>query len=359
MTGPHPSAPLAPGSTIGILGAGQLGRMLALSAARLGLRVHSFGTSDNDPAAHVSHHHVAGRFDDLDALRAFGEACDVITYEWESIPPAAVEAAGQGRTIAPNLRALKTAQDRLEEKTFLSSLDGVAVAPFKEVGDTIHDFRRAVQYLGQPCVVKTRRGGYDGKGQAIIRSLDDIVPVWEALGSYPLIIEGFVTFSREVSIVAARNANGDFAAYPLTENVHQNHILHTSTAPTAGDDGEPAKIARKIVDALDYVGVIGVEFFDTPHGWRVNEIAPRVHNSGHWTQNAGCMDQFEQHIRAIAGWPLGSSSPAHRVQMTNLIGDEVRDWSALASDPKAFLHFYGKSEARPGRKMGHINRILD
>lgn len=349
---------LQPGSTIGILGGGQLGRMLALAAARLGLRVHTYGTSDNDPAAHVSHKHIAAPFDDEAALKAFGAACDIITYEWESIPPRTVELAGLGKRISPNLNALETAQDRLKEKTFIASLDGVDVARFRNVGDNIHDFRRAVQYVGLPCVAKTRRGGYDGKGQAIIRTMDDVTPVWEAIGSFDLIVEQFVEFTREVSIIAARGLDGHVAAYPLTENIHRNHILHISTAPAQGDDGHPGEIARKIADSLDYVGVIGVELFDTPNGWLVNEIAPRVHNSGHWTQDGGCTDQFEQHIRAIAGWPLGSTHPTHAVQMTNLIGDDALDWPSLAADPATKLHLYGKTDIRPGRKMGHVNRRL-
>lgn len=349
---------LPPGSTIGILGGGQLGRMLALAAARLGLRTHSYGTSVDDPAGQIAHHHTSAAFDDEAALAAFGAACDVITYEWESIPLRAVEVAAQGKSLAPNLNALATAQDRLLEKDFLSSLSGVEVARYRAVGETIHDFKRAVQYVGLPCVVKTRRGGYDGKGQAVLRTMDDIVPIWEALGSYPLIVESFVDFTREASLVCARGQSGDFAAYPLTDNVHRNHILHSSSAPAPGDDGRPAEIARAIVDALDYVGVIGVELFDTSQGWVVNEIAPRVHNSGHWTQDAGCTDQFEQHIRAISGWPLGSATPMWPVQMINLIGDDVADWAALASDPHAHLHLYGKSEIRAGRKMGHVNRRI-
>lgn len=355
--------PLPPGSTIGILGGGQLGRMLALAAARLGLKTHSYGPCDSDPAGQVSTHHTQAAYDDAAALARFGAACDVITYEWESIPVRAVEIAGNGKIIAPNLTALQTAQDRLLEKQFLSSLPGVSVAPFREVDDSVHALRRAVHFVGFPCVAKTRRGGYDGKGQAVIRSEDDIVPVWEALGAFDLIVEGFVTFSREASVICARNAKGDVRAWPLTENVHRNHILHTSTAPATGDDGTPGQIARTIVEALDYVGVIGVELFDThtpdgQGGWVVNEIAPRVHNSGHWTQDAGCTDQFEQHIRAVAGWPLGDTTPAWPVRMTNLIGDDANNWDVLAHDPSARIHLYGKTQMRDGRKMGHVNRRL-
>ncbi|MGB6319743.1 MAG: 5-(carboxyamino)imidazole ribonucleotide synthase, partial [Litorimonas sp.] len=357
------SAPLPPGATIGILGGGQLGRMLALAAARLGLRTHTFGPCAEDPAGQVSHAHTRAAYDDMDALARFGAACDAITYEWESIPVDAVETAGVHTPVAPGVRALQTAQDRLLEKEFLSDLPGVSVAPFQAASGSFHALQRAVRYVGLPCVVKTRRGGYDGKGQAVARTEDDLAEIWDALGSYELIVEGFVRFSREASVVCARGRDGAIAAYPLTENVHRDHILHTSTAPATpsvhgGDDATPGRIAATIVEALDYVGVIGVELFDTPDGWIVNEIAPRVHNSGHWTQDGGCTDQFEQHIRAVAGWPLGNPAPAWPVRMTNLIGEDVSDWRTLASDPANRLHLYGKDEIRPGRKMGHVNRRI-
>lgn len=354
MTSSH--IPLAPGATIGILGSGQLGRMLALAAARLGLKTHSFGPSLTDPAAQVSNTHTQADYDDDAALAAFGAACDAVTYEWESIPVRAVEIAGANRFVAPNLTALRTAQDRLLEKEFLSGLPSVHVAPFAPASGSRDALQTAVAAVGLPCVVKTRRGGYDGKGQAVIRSLADIDAVWDTLGAFDLIVEGLITFTREASVVCARGRDGDVRAYPLTENVHRDHVLHTSTAPTSGDDGVPGHIAQTIVDALDYVGVIGVEFFDTADGWIVNEIAPRVHNSGHWTQDAGCTDQFEHHIRAVAGWPLGDTTPAWTVEMTNLIGDDVSAWDALAREPQTRLHLYGKTEIRPGRKMGHINR---
>lgn len=356
MTAPH--QPLAPGSTIGILGGGQLGRMLALAAARLGLKTHSYGPCDDDPAGQVSHIHTQADYDDANALARFGAACDAVTYEWESIPVRAVEIAGADRFVAPNLTALRTAQDRWLEKQFLSNLPGVHVAPFAAASGELSELRHAINTVGLPCVVKTRRGGYDGKGQAVIRTVSDIEAVWATLGAFDLIVEGFVTFSREASVVCARGRDGDVRAYPLTENIHRDHILHTSSAPAAGDDGIPGEIARTIVEALDYIGVIGVEFFDTDAGWIVNEIAPRVHNSGHWTQDAGCTDQFEQHIRAVAGWPLGDATPAWPVQMTNLIGDDVSAWNALAREPNTRLHLYGKSDIRPGRKMGHVNRRL-
>lgn len=350
--------PLPPGSTIGILGGGQLGRMLALAAARLGLKTHIFSASSDDPASQVSTYQTSASFDDTQALTTFGESCDALTYEWESIPLLAVETASRTRPVFPNLNALETAQDRLLEKQFLSSLPNVTVAFFMSASGSIDTFKEAVRKVGFPCVVKTRRGGYDGKGQAVVKHIRDIDSVWKRLGQFDLIVEGFVTFSREVSIVCARGQDGDVKAFPLTENIHLNHILHTSTAPAQGDDGHPAQIAQAIVESLDYVGVIGVELFDTAEGWLVNEIAPRVHNSGHWTQDAGCTDQFEQHIRAVAGWPLGDATPAWPVEMTNLIGEDIRDWAKLAKSPGTHIHLYGKHDIRPARKMGHVNRRL-
>ena len=348
---------LPPGSTVGILGGGQLGRMLSLAAARFGIRVHIFAPEDTGPAAEVSAHHTRAEWDDTHALKTFADSCDVVTYEWENVPVAAAEVIEATSTpLRPGSQALRTAQDRLVEKTDLSQLPGIATAPFKAASEAVQDLRRAVQFVGLPCVVKTRRGGYDGKGQAVLRETADLDAAWEAIGGLDLIVEGFVDFTREVSIIAARGLDGTVQAYPLVENVHRDGILYRSTAPAADDDGRAAELAKTILDALDYVGVIGVEFFDTPNGLLVNEIAPRVHNSGHWTQDAGCVDQFEAHIRAVCGWPLGDMTPRLGVEMTNLLGVEVDAWPGLA-DADARLHLYGKREARPGRKMGHVNRV--
>ena len=350
--------PLPPGSTIGILGGGQLGRMLALAAARLGLRTHTYGACSEDPAGQVSTRHTHAPYDDHAALRAFGAGVDALTYEWESIPVATVEAAASGMAaprIAPGLDALRTAQDRWAEKSFLRGA-GLMTADFARV-DSRADLDAALERMGGTGVLKTRRDGYDGKGQAMIRSGADAEAAWARLGGVPLIVESLVGFSREVSVVAARGHDGAVAAYPLTENVHRDHILALSRAPATGDDGRAGEMARTILSALDYVGVIGVEFFEREDGTLlVNEIAPRVHNSGHWTMDAGCADQFEQHIRAVAGWPLGSAEPRHGVEMENVLG--AADWVALAGEEGARLHHYGKSEARAGRKMGHVNRPL-
>ena len=351
---------LAPGSTIGILGGGQLGRMLAVAATRLGLNTHIYAPDANCPAALVAKSVTVGAFDDVEAVLAFAQTCDAVTYEFENVPAMSAKAAATAAPLRPGARALDVSQDRLVEKSFLRAQLGLAVAGFEDIA-SVHDLRRAVKRLKFPCVLKTRRFGYDGKGQVILRSASDVEAAWETLSpaphSVPCILEAFVPFEREVSIVAARGLDGQIAAYPLTENVHRNHILHTSTAPAQQDDGSAARMAGQILEHLDYVGVIGVEFFQMADGKLiVNEIAPRVHNSGHWTQNAGCTDQFEQHMRAVAGWPLGDARPQHGVVMINLIGEDVAQWKTLAAQPGTHLHLYGKSDIRPGRKMGHINQ---
>ncbi len=349
---------LAPGATIGILGGGQLGRMLALAGARLGLKTHIYTTHADCPAACAAAELSVGEFDDVDAILAFAKRCDAVTYEFENVPAMSAKAAASVTALRPSARALDVSQDRLMEKSFLRAQLGLDVAGFEDVG-SVYDLRRAVKRLGLPCVLKTRRFGYDGKGQVIIRAESDVDAAWEKLSPAPCILEAFVPFAREVSIVAARGLDGQVAAFPLTENVHENHILKTSKAPATQDDGSAAQMASQILEQLDYIGVMGVEFFQMEDGTLiVNEIAPRVHNSGHWTQDAGCTDQFEQHMRAVAGWPLGDSIPRHGVVMTNLIGDEVGAWETLAQEPGTRLHLYGKSESRPGRKMGHVNRLV-
>lgn len=347
---------LSPGSTIGILGGGQLGRMLAAAASRLGLHTHIYSPEPACPAAALAKQCFAGEFDDVERILAFAKACDAVTYEFENVPAMTAKAAASVTPLRPGARALDVSQDRLVEKSFLKAQLGLDVAGFEDISN-VHDLRRAVKRLGVPCVLKTRRFGYDGKGQVIIRAESDIDEAWDKLSPAPCILEAFVSFEREVSIVAARGLDGQIAAYPLTENVHLNHILHTSSAPAKQDDGSAARMAGQILEQLNYIGVMGVEFFQMKDGSLiVNEIAPRVHNSGHWTQNAGCTDQFEQHIRAVAGWPLGDARPRQGVVMTNLIGEDVLDWSTLAQQPGTHIHLYGKTDIRPGRKMGHVNR---
>lgn len=346
---------LAPGSIIGILGGGQLGRMLALAAARLGFSCHIYAPEADGPAAMVSAYHTMGDYLDLDKVKRFAKSCDVITYEFENVPAVTAAACAQLSPLRPGALALEVAQDRLTEKTFLQDKAGIAVVPFADIIN-VYDVGRACKRLNVPAILKTRRLGYDGKGQVKINSEDDIESAYKALAGAPAILEKFAPFKREVSIVAARGIDNTFSAYPLIENIHRNHILHSSTCPAPNDNGAASAIARAIMDALDYVGVMATEFFEMEDGSLiVNEIAPRVHNSGHFSQDSGCCDQFELHIRAITGWPLGDTKPRHSTVMTNLIGKDALDWKKLAADENTYLHLYGKGSARPGRKMGHIN----
>ena len=353
------SEPLAPGGVIGILGGGQLGRMLAMAAARLGLRTHIFDPSPDASAAQVAERHVCTVYQDSCALEDFASQVDVITYEFENIPVSALDRLEALRPIRPGRRALAISQDRLEEKRFLDGL-GIALAPFAAVED-IDSLHAALADIAPPAILKTRRLGYDGKGQARIESLTDAEAALEAMRGAPATLEGLVAFSMEVSVIAARGLSGEVACYDPGENTHEDGILRRTTVPARlapGLRSDAVLLAGRILNALDYVGVMGVEMFVTPQGLIVNEIAPRVHNSGHWTQ-AGCaIDQFEQHIRAIAGWPLGDGSRHADVAMENLIGEDIARVPAIARDPAASLHLYGKAEARPGRKMGHVNRVL-
>lgn len=346
------------GSVIGIFGGGQLGRMLALAAARLGYKCHIFAPEADSPAAHTAWKHTRADYTDLAAVTAFSESVDVLTYEFENIPTETVVAAAAAAPVFPPAEALYNGQDRLTEKTFISETAGVPVAPFQTV-DNEFDAKRAFRVLNGKCVIKTRRLGYDGKGQVIAETEEQAMKGAKSLGNVPCIAEGFIPFVREVSIVCARNCHGEVAAYPLIENEHRHHILHKSVCPADGDNGKAQELAFKILEALDYVGVLAVEFFELEDGsLLVNEMAPRVHNSGHWTQDAGCTDQFEMHIRAICGLPLGDAQPKHRTEMTNLLGADVDQLPALMADPSVKIHLYGKAEAREGRKMGHINRMI-
>lgn len=349
--------PLSSGSVIGILGGGQLGRMLAMAAARLGYRTHIFepGTA---PAADVAWKWTQAPYDDLDALRSFAGECDVITYEFENIPADALDILSETTPLHPNRRALEVSQDRLSEKDFLSNL-GLAVAPYAAVTGS-GDLDGALSGTGLPAILKTRRFGYDGKGQARITEAAEAEEALASLEGAPAIAEGFVEFSKEISVIAARGLDGAVAAYDPGENVHRDGILATTTVPAtipASLRTDAVLLASRILNALDYVGVLGVELFVTRSGLVVNEIAPRVHNSGHWTQ-AGCaVDQFEQHIRAITGWPLGDGTRHADVVMENLIGAEVDRAAALATERGVQVHLYGKAETRAGRKMGHVNRV--
>ena len=351
-----------PGMTIGILGGGQLGRMLALAAAELGLSCHIFCPDPESPAFDVSAAATVAAYDDHDALRRFAGAVDAITYEFENVDLGAAELLAGLKPLRPGAMALAVAQDRLSEKTFLSE-HGVPVGPFRPVDDA-DGLTRALDEIGGPAILKTRRFGYDGKGQARIDAADDATGALEAIGHAPAILEAVVPFRCEVSVIGVRDTHGSAASYAVTENVHHNHILATSTVPasvTPETEEEARSIAARIMDGLDYVGVMGIEFFvvesEGSETLLVNEIAPRVHNSGHWTQDGCAVSQFENHIRAVAGWPIGPTDRHSDVVMTNLIGDDVNGWRQLAADPQARVHLYGKGEVRPGRKMGHVNRI--
>ncbi|WP_426041230.1 5-(carboxyamino)imidazole ribonucleotide synthase [Brevundimonas sp. TWP2-3-4b1] len=355
-----PPAPLAPGSTIGILGGGQLGRMLSQAAARLGFDVVILDPEENSPAGRVSRGQIVAAYDDPTALTVFGRVCDVVTFEFENVPAASVERLAEaGALVAPGPTALAVAQDRVDEKTFLNAVGATTVA-FAPV-DSLDDLTAALETLGTPALLKTRRDGYDGKGQVWIKSPKQAGAALAELGGRPAILEARAAFTRELSIIAARGRDGAVAVYPLGENRHAGGVLRTTNAPAKIDartEKRARAIAAAILDGLAYVGVIGIELFDLGNGeLLVNEIAPRVHNTGHWTQDGCVCDQFEQHIRAIAGWPLGPTKAHARVEMTNLLGDEVEQWSKLAAGPDQRLHLYGKAEARPGRKMAHVNRV--
>ncbi|MEJ6397643.1 5-(carboxyamino)imidazole ribonucleotide synthase [Yoonia sp. 208BN28-4] len=349
--------PLETGATIGILGGGQLGRMLSVAAARLGFKTCIYEPAGDCPASHVANYHFKAAYDDHDALRQFAQAVDVITYEFENIPTSASDLLEEIKPIHPNRRALATSQDRLTEKTFLNDL-GLTTAPFADVTDA-QSLDAAIADIGCPAILKTRTMGYDGKGQSRLSSPDDAARALDDMAGASAVLEGFVTFTHEVSVIAARNADGQVACYDPGENVHENGILSTTTVPaklTPSQRTDAVLIAAKILNALDYVGVMGVELFVTRDGLIVNEIAPRVHNSGHWTQNGCLIDQFEQHIRAVAGWPLGDGVRYANVTMENLIGDDVDRLPQVAATDTA-IHLYGKADAKPGRKMGHVNRI--
>ena len=349
------SNPLPQGACIGILGGGQLGRMLAVAASRLGLKAHIFEPSANPPAGHVADQVTTASYEDDAALRRFAQSVDVITYEFENIPTSALDILEQIRPIHPGRRALAISQDRLSEKEFLTGL-GLKVAPYANV-TTAAEAQAAAQSIGTPSILKTRRMGYDGKGQIRLKDASDMAEAWQAMQGAPCVLEGFINFSHEVSVIAARASDGQVACYDPGENVHREGILHSTTVPAilaAAQRMDAVLLAGQILNALDYVGVMGVELFVTPDGLIVNEIAPRVHNSGHWTQNGCDICQFEQHIRAVAGWPLGDGTRHSDIRMENLIGADMDRVPELRGT-NAALHLYGKSEVKPGRKMGHVN----
>ena len=347
------------GATIGILGGGQLGRMLSVAASRLGYKTHIFEPSQNPPAADVAHTLTTASYDDMAALQAFAASVDVITYEFENIPTAALDALEALREVRPNRRALAISQDRILEKDFLTGL-GLTCAPYAAV-QSLPDLEAAIEKIGAPAILKTTRLGYDGKGQARIRNASDTAEAHASMVGAACVLEGFIDFSHEVSVIAARGLDGSVACYDPGENVHRDGILATTTLParlSASMRSDAILLAARILNALEYVGVMGVELFVTPAGLIVNEIAPRVHNSGHWTQNGCAVDQFEQHIRAVAGLPLGDGGRHSDVVMENLIGDDMDRLPDLLREHDCAVHLYGKAEVLPGRKMGHVNRVI-
>lgn len=354
--------PLKPGDTIGILGGGQLGRMLVLAAARLGLKCQVFSPDPDSPAFDVVQNATCAEYADVEALELFASEVDVITYEFENVPASAAMVLAARRPVMPSQTILETTQDRLAEKDFVTKL-GIGTAAYADVTSP-QALRDAVARLGLPAVLKTRRFGYDGKGQVMLRPGDDPEVAWATLETRAAILEAFVPFEREVSVIAARGADGQVVSYDVTENEHRDHILKVSKAPAAIPDAvanEARRIAKTIADALGYVGVLGVEMFVVPGSdgpkVLVNEIAPRVHNSGHWTLDGASVSQFEQHIRAIAGWPLAEPVRHGVVTMTNLIGADVHGYTRWLTVPGATVHLYGKRHALPGRKMGHVTVV--
>jgi 5-(carboxyamino)imidazole ribonucleotide synthase len=351
---------IAPGSTIGILGGGQLGRMLALAAANMGYRVHVFAPETELPAGDVAAVVTRAAYDDTAALDAFAAAVDVVTYEFENVPVAAVARLAARVPVRPGARALDIAQDRLAEKTFITGLGGTP-APFRAVASEA-DLVAALAVIGTPAVLKTRRMGYDGKGQARIANPADAAAAWAAIAGTPAIVEAHIAFDHEFSVILARGADGAGMVYDIPDNAHVGGVLDTSRVPApptiARHAAAATTLARRVADALDYVGVLTLEFFATDAGPVFNEMAPRVHNSGHWTIEGARVSQFENHIRAVCGLPLGPTTlTASAVTMTNLLGDAVHDWATILADPQAHLHLYGKSEVKPGRKMGHVTRL--
>jgi 5-(carboxyamino)imidazole ribonucleotide synthase len=354
---------LKPGATIGILGGGQLARMLALAAAPLGLRCHVYSPEKDSCAFDVVHAGTCAAYEDETALGRFAGAVDVITYEFENVPAKTAAFLAKRKPVMPDPQVLETTQDRLIEKNFVSALK-IATAPYAPV-HSASQLADAVKAVGLPAVLKTRQLGYDGKGQAKIAKGGDPVTAWRSVHNAPCILEGFIDFEREVSVVAARGRDGKVECFEITENEHRDHILKVSRVPakvTPELASQARQIATRIAKAFDYVGVLAVEMFVMRKGQRrvllVNEIAPRVHNSGHWTIDGATVSQFEQHVRAVAGWPLGKPVRlGRRVEMVNLIGTEVNEAARWLTIPGASVHIYGKGEARPRRKMGHVTRV--
>lgn len=347
-----------PGATIGIVGGGQLGRMLARAASRMGYKTHIFTPDKDAPASHVATKTTIGAYQDTAALRAFGQSVDIVTFEFENIPAETLEMLETIVTVRPKPSVLFTTRHRNREKEFIRA-QGIATAPFYPVISE-KSLAEAVHKIRTPAVLKTTELGYDGKGQVLIKEPAAAVNAWMQLGKSECILEGFVDFSAEASVIVARSTLGEMRCYPLVENIHRDHILHRTLAPASFAvkyQAEGQKIATTLAEALDVVGLLAVELFVTEKGLLVNELAPRPHNSGHWTMEGTPTSQFEQHIRAICGWALGDTTARAKCEMINLLGDDWQEWSRYAQMPEAHVHLYGKTESRPGRKMGHVTII--
>ncbi len=353
------TSPLPPGSVIGILGGGQLGRMTALAAANLGYQAYVYCLNKDDPAAQVCARSIVGQYDDEDALRSFAAMCDVITLEFENIPTETLQFLENIISVRPHHKVLAVTQSRLEEKGFAKE-SGFETASYQAVR-SISDLRQATKEIGCPSILKTNRFGYDGKGQVRIEEDTDLVEAWESLQTDEAILEGFVEFDKEVSIIVARSSIGEIKMFPVTENIHVNHVLSESIVPTTVAPevlSEVEKKLVKLVEKMDLNGLLAIEFFVSKSGtFLVNEMAPRPHNSGHWTMD-GCMtSQFEQLVRAVCGLPLGSTKALGKVKMKNILGPDDKNWEAYIKDAHAKLHLYGKSDSKPGRKMGHVTYL--
>ncbi|HUF03177.1 MAG TPA: 5-(carboxyamino)imidazole ribonucleotide synthase [Aridibacter sp.] len=356
---------IPPGSTIGVFGSGQLGRMFAIEARKLGYRVHTYSLVSDTPTGHIADFEIAADYDDLDRVQEFARAVDVVTFEFENVPSKTIETAAEFAPVHPRGDVLHTTQNRLREKTFLSA-NGFPVAPYSHV-TSLDTLRASVYEIGHPSVLKTAGFGYDGKGQRKVKNIEDCDDAFGSIGGNEAILEKFIDFEKEVSVVAARDADGNFAHFGVIENDHSNHILDISFAPaevTSKMRDDAVQITRGIAEKFDYVGTLCVEFFVTgDEDLLVNEIAPRPHNSGHLTFDASVTCQFEQQVRAVCGLPLGSTELMKPAAMANLLGDlwanGEPDWSRILRDPDVKLHLYGKADARPGRKMGHITAMAD
>lgn len=357
--------PVLPNSTIGVFGSGQLGRMFAIEARKMGYRVHTFSPESDTPTGQVADIETQASYEDLYEVRTFAQSVDVVTFEFENVPSTCVSAAAEFVDVFPKGEILHTTQNRLREKTFLSA-NGFPVTPFRHI-KTLDDLRSAIDFIGTPCVLKTAGFGYDGKGQSKIKTTDDIESAFAALNNSEAVLEAFVDFEKEVSVVCARDQSGSFAHYGAIENEHSNHILDVSFAPALISDRiltNAIEIARNIAEALDYVGTLCVEYFVTrDERLLVNELAPRPHNSGHLTFDACVTSQFEQQLRAVCGLTLGSTEFYRPAAMANLLGDIWQhgepNWTAALSDPNVKIHLYGKGEPRPGRKMGHMTALAE